>query len=552
MAEQETLYNGIILPEQWPPRYSEERLASGEPVPYLSNPPDVIHVDLGRQLFVDDFLIRETDCIRIFGKPVVHPASPVLKPETAEEMDNGNCPMAAPFNDGVWYDPADKLFKMWYMPGWFHTTAYAVSTDGIRWERPDLDVVPGTNLVWPPREYHERDGCLVWLDHDARDEAQRYKMFQYYRYGKHNELDEFVDGWLQTSPDGIHWSNPAVTTPVGDNTSFFYNPFRKKWCMSIRRAIRKRDDGSRLPIGLRARFYRESDDFLAGAQWEPETDEALWQICDGSDLPDQRFPDHRVTLYDLNVTPYESIMLGMFGIFRGPENNLCADLGIPKTIDLELGYSRDGFHFSRPDRTPFLASSRKEGDWNRAYLHASGGLCLVMKDELYFYFTGFSGISPKLGPHDEGGPGRMRRVMYAGASTGLATLRRDGFAAMASPTSGARTLLTRPLTFTGKYLFVNADCSCGELRAEILDREGKIIPGFSREQCIAFTGDSTCMGISWVGRDSVQELAGKPVCIRFYLSEAKLYSFWISAKPGGESGGYVAAGGPDFSGSRDE
>lgn len=80
-----------------------------------------------------------------------------------------------------------------------------------------------------------------------------------------------------------------------------------------------------------------------------------------------------------------------------------------------LGYSRDGFHWHRPVRSPFIAASRKEGSWNRAYIHAAGGGCLVVKDKIYFYFGAWSGESPTLGRH-----------MYAGGNTGLAILRRDG------------------------------------------------------------------------------------------------------------------------------
>ena len=174
-----------------------------------------------------------------------------------------------------------------------------------------------------------------------------------------------------------------------------------------------------------------------------DTGEAFWQRIDHHDQPDPARPNHRVALYDVNVAPYESLMLGMFAIFRGPENDICAAEGVPKTMDLELAYSRDGFHFSRPDRTPFLASSRKIGDWNRAYLHACGGLCLVVHDRIFIYFTGFSGLSPKLGPTGIGDSGLSRRVMYAGASTGLATLRRDGFARMEAGAGGG-SLTTRP------------------------------------------------------------------------------------------------------------
>ena len=226
-------------------------------------------------------------------------------------------------------------------------------------------------------------------------------------------------------------------------------------------------------------------------------------------------------------------------------------MGIPKTIDLELGFSRDGFHFSRPDRNPFLEASRKEGDWNRAYLHAVGGLCLIVNDELWFYFTGFSGKSPKLGPHDAGSPGRSRRVMYAGASTGLAKLRRDGFAPMVSPKNEKGVLITKPVVFKGSFLFVNASCPDGKLEVELLDQNNNVIPGYEKEKCQPIHTNGTCIPVKWLEKENLQSLTGKPVHFKFYLQRCRLYSFWVSMDPSGRSGGYVAAGGPKFSGSRD-
>src|SRR2546426_11227408 len=54
-------------------------------------------------------------------------------------------------------------------------------------------------------------------------------------------------------------------------------------------------------------------------------------------------------------------------------------------------------------------------------------------------------------------------------ATGLATLRRDGFASMDAGETGG-TLTTRPVRFSGKHLFVNVDNAKGELRVEILDQ----------------------------------------------------------------------------------
>ncbi len=536
----EVLHNGLELPATgWPPRVAADDSREPLPVPYLEQRPEVVPIDVGRQLLVDDFLVDSTTLQRRFGKPEIHPASPVLSPETDEELDGGNCPMAAPFNDGVWHDPEDGLFKMWYMPGWFHSTALAYSHDGLHWERPKLDVVPGTNLVWPKRPTFERDGCLVWLDHEAENPAERFKMFQFYRYGSPSAEGDTSAGWLHTSPDGIHWSAPVVTTPVGDNSSFFYDPFRRKWCMSIRRGW-----------PLRTRSIHQSDTFLGGARWNIRTDEAFWQRADRLDEPDPSRPDHLVTLYDVNVVAYESLMLGLFAIFRGPENDICALEGVPKMIDLVAGYSRDGFHFDRPDRTPFLACSRQTGDWNRAYLHAAGGVCLVVGDRLFIYFTGFSGLSPRLGPSEAGKAGRNRQVMYAGGSTGVATLRRDGFASMVAGADGGE-LTTRAVAFRGKHLFVNARCPHGELRVAVLDRGGHPFPGLDACNCKPFRADGTCARVEWTSGRDLSLLRGQPVRFRFHLRTGELFAFWVTDDPAGASYGYMGAGGPGFAKGRD-
>ncbi len=70
----EVLYNGIVLPREWPPRLVDfPTSVDKEPVipPYLVSPPAVIPIDVGRQLLVDDFLIAAPSKIR----PELGPAS---------------------------------------------------------------------------------------------------------------------------------------------------------------------------------------------------------------------------------------------------------------------------------------------------------------------------------------------------------------------------------------------------------------------------------------------------------------------------------------------
>jgi len=328
------LPNGISLTAPWPPR--PERLTR-EPmkVPYLKSPPTVIPIDVGRQLLVDDFLIEQTMLRRTFHRAEYHPANPVVKPDRPWERE-GALPTAMVFSDGVWYDPADGLLKMWYMGGYTTTTCYATSKDGIRWEKPSLDIEPGTNVVLR----HGRDSAAVWLDHREGDPKGRFKMFTVQRDGR---------GWvlvLRTSADGIHWSKPLATSPsTGDRTTVFYNPFRGVWVYSLRSDY----------AGLgRMRRYREHPDAAAGLAWR-DSDTVLWVGADRLDPhnPNPELRDVAPQLYNLDAVAYESLIVGLFSIWQGDP----AKRGFQKRNEVLLGFSRDGFHWDRPDRRPFAVET---------------------------------------------------------------------------------------------------------------------------------------------------------------------------------------------------
>ena len=107
LAQGEVLYNGIRLSSPWPPR--DHVLTLDPPVaPYLASPPEVIPVDVGRQLFVDDFLIAQTTLKRTFHQAEYYAANPLLKPD--KPWEQGQYPTAMVFSDGVWYDPAEGIF----------------------------------------------------------------------------------------------------------------------------------------------------------------------------------------------------------------------------------------------------------------------------------------------------------------------------------------------------------------------------------------------------------------------------------------------------------
>lgn len=541
MSSGETLYNGIQFPSEWPPRnviisrqlpppnlgqaYAVDDKREYDhitrkptPVPWLENPPAVIPIDIGRQLFVDDFLIQDSTLERIFHLPVKDPANPIFLAETELEKPPGRLAGASPKSGGIWWDPAERIYKMWYEAGWLEASAYATSRDGIHWDRPSLDVVPGTNQILPDLI---PDSTAVFIDYDTTDLSQRYKMVL-------RQPGSWEPGRVMTSPDGIHWSEPVSTGLLNDRSTMFYNPFRKKWVYSIRS----------LSFG-RTRHYWEHDDFIQGSQWGPD-DPVFWATADDLDLPDPRF-GCPAQLYNLDAVAYESLMIGFFEIHRGPANPDCIALGTPKITELVMAYSRDGFHWHRPDRRAFIAASRTEGTWDRGYVQSVGGVCTLSRDEMRFYYSACGGGNKETDP--EGG-------MYANRFTGLARLRRDGFASLRAGNTNA-SATTRPVAFSGEHLFVNVSAGDGEMTVEILAEDGTPIAPFTRAACNAVHVDSTAHRIQWKAVSGLGDLTGKPVRFRFHLRNAEIYAFWVSSSPDGESAGYMAAGSPDHASFRD-
>ena len=524
----EVLYNGITLGSPWPPRLKYPNDYPLVP-PYLSDPPAVVPIDVGRQLFVDDFLIDETSMTRTWHRASYHPANPILRPDTAwEQRDdakklNGRPtnPAAMVFSDGVFFDPRDGLFKMWYMGGYGMFTCLATSIDGVSWQRPHFDVVAGTNIVGTKT----RDSSTVWLDLEESDPSRRYKMSVWY--------DHYLV--LSVSPDGIHWTEIGRTGLTGDRSTFFRNPFRKVWVYSLR--------GNQFDAAVSGRYrkYWEAPGFTPTLTWQP-ADPVSWVKADSADHSRPNVST-RPELYNLDCVAYESLMLGLFSVWRGETDVR------EKVNEIAVGFSRDGFHWDRPDRESFIPVSDEPGSWNWANVQSAGGCCVVVGDRLHFYVSG------RQGRPGTGDPGVC--------STGLATLRRDGFASMDWRPDQARVtrtgasasshgmLTTRPLRFSGKHLFVNADLAGGELRAEVLDRGGRILAPFTIDACQPVTGDGTRLRVSWA-KGSLGDLAGQEVRIRFRLTRGRLFAFWVSRSTAGEGGGYPAAGGPEFSGLVDD
>ena len=552
-----TLYNGIVLPKEWPPRIDpKDRNPIKAPYLETENIPKVIPIDLGRQLFVDDFLIESTNgIVRVFGKPIKYEGNPVMWPETKAERalntELGDKPFpkgvkrrdwdplykTAPgccmSGGGVWWDPARKCFRMWYMSGWGGRIGLAESKDGLVWERPPVGR-NGDNIVLPDQR---ADTFSVFPGYDTDAPYANWRI-SISPGGNPTRSAEYV------SSDGISWRFLRTTGQHDDCTTMFYNPVLGKWVWSLHAGWRNR-----------SRIYHAHKDFYDGADWHfpvrahtNTVDCALWLACDNQDLPrtlnGKTYTNSQ--LYNVDAEPYESLMVGLFKILCGHDNGESAKAGMPKTTSIHFAYSRDGFHFTRPDRTPAIdGAGWGSGAWDSGYV-GNISSCFAINDErLWFYYVGARGDATQNDP-----PRCMlANGMHYNFCVGLATLRRDGFVGLVADGRGEVT--TKPVMFSGKHLFVNAECRFGSLAAEVLDEKGGVLPGFAAADCVPLVRtDSTKAEIAWKG-GTLASLAGRAVRFRFKLHCGTFYSFWVSKDATGKSGGYLAAGGPAYKGLRD-
>ena len=520
----------------------------------ISTSSSVHDISLGRQLFVDNFLMESAaGVVRHWNRPVkrddpvVWPGLPGAVPRVTDLATPDDPPnLTCATDGGLWWDPTRRKFRLWYNVDWLGDICYAESADGLAWEFPDLGIVPGTNRLFASDVI---DSWCVTPNYAADNPYADWKLHI-------SSPGGYVDDRLWESADGIHFSPLGLAGLSGDRSTCYYDPFRREWVFSLRdyregigrsrrRFTSHRFGGDQCHWKWPAR--PDGRDFVQPKACEdaPEPEEWLAAIC-----------GQGRSLYSFNAVAYESVMLGVAEILSGPpgDNPECEKAGLPKQTGLHFCFSRDGKTFIPREAPDIAPEGWGSGKWDTGYLSPTGGVCIIKDERLWFYYSGLRGDGLRPSQNADGSviPGRERprtKGTYVNGSIGLATLRRDGFAGMVADARGE--IETKPLVFDGGHLFVNAECRFGSLAAEILGVDGKPLPGFSAADCAPFRhADSTKAELRFAGGD-LAALAGRPVCFRFLLHCATLYSFWVSPSAQGESRGYVAAGGPAYPGLRD-
>ncbi|MEA1950955.1 MAG: hypothetical protein U9N87_06190, partial [Planctomycetota bacterium] len=221
----------------------------------------------------------------------------------------------------------------------------------------------------------------------------------------------------------------------------------------------------------------------------------------------------RGEFYDMSAFPYGGQFLGIAATFRrtkllkSTEPDQSPEDG---PIHGQLIHSRDGHTWKRfEDRTPVIPNGPAKFD--AGCILGQVNTPVIHNDEIWVYYTAIT--------TEHGGKMPEKRI-----TIGLATWRLDGFVSLDAGNEPG-TLETVPLKPTGNRLVVNADASRGHLAVEVLDRDGKTLPGYSLDDCIAMKTDGIRHMVKWKKHDHLP--TERPLRLRFHLKNASLYSYRV-------------------------
>lgn len=362
----------------------------------------------------------------------------------------------------------------------------AESRDGISWRAPDLSAevaLPDraySNQVLPAEEFSEWSPCY----YDARAPAEERLKGLVVKFGKDyakSSLWVSADGRRWRKKEGIVWQ-PEAPDPV---SCVFRNAVRSSYIITTR------------PLGSDRRIS-----LIETKDWRNFSTAELALQTDAQDTP-------LAEAYGMPVFPYEGIYLGLLWIYHVTPEVIGAS---PHKfwrgkIDSQLTYSRNGWHFQRGLREPFIPNA-EPGEYGAGCLQPSS--MLIDEEErirIYSSATKFEHGVPIPGD---------------GAIT-LHTMRRDGFVYLQS-VGGPGTIGTRPLLWRGGPLSINLVATGGEAHVQMTDSAGVPLTGYTFEDCEAFTGDALYWQPRWKEGRSMTSFPERTLRIEVRLSNARLYA----------------------------
>ena len=472
----------------------------------------LIHIGSQKQFFIDDYLIESM----LATRQVLNPArkvdhNPIIRPEKPWEGNDVRV-------SKVIYEEEEGLFRMWYSGNSYKASqgqgefivesgggklCIAISKDGFHWEKPNLGKVEfqgsRENNILPREQFRP----YFFKDRHEKDPAKRYKGLE--RTGTTGTPGMQFD--LYYSPDGFQWTpyenNPIIDTSprVGrwGPTGFMgWDPIRQTYAVHMENCAHLR-----CPLGKRLIGRAESPDMIHWSQ--PET----IILPDEQDYPDLQF-------YHMAVTVYEGMYVGMLWNFRTTNTSI-----LPQAV-----FSRNGIHYNRDYREPFIPPG-PNGSFDSAVVYAQDPK--VHEGRLLNYYTGVNWRSPESLYHlgDK-----------ALGAVGLAVTPPDGFVSLDGVHGHERQrypfseVVTRSFTFSGDRLHLNVRSALRqwgagpcEVRVEIIGADHHPIEGYGFKDADPITTTGLAHVASWKGKSDLSGLKDRPVKLRIYFKNAKLYSF---------------------------
>jgi hypothetical protein len=397
---------------------------------------------------------------------------------------------------------------------------YAESEDGVHWVKPKLGLLRhrGTdrnNIVLAG--VGECDRSAVVLNPDPDDRERRFIM------GYLDQPRGTSGVCLAYSADGIHWreepTNPViqghydcVNTPVWDPVSGHWLCYTRPTVHAFGYVRPERgwtDVDWERGVGRHHRRHVSvavSRDLVHWGKvrtvFYPDELDADWPDID------HFRPFFHNGLFLANAS-YVDPSGGRFG-------------------QLRFMWSRDGFHWQQaPDRAWFIPRG-PEGHFDDGWILGASAPVPV-GHQMWFYYGGQ--------------PLQMQVAVDRGSAVGLAKLPRDRFVSLKAEGEPGF-LLTREVRIAGNELRINCATGqrfpsltgmavLGDIRVELVESlparqavvGGRPVPGFTMEDCDVIRTNRIDHRVTWKGQWDLSELRGRPLHLRFRLSEAELFTF---------------------------
>ena len=488
-------------------------------------------------LFLDDSMIAESKAVtRVFSAATRHSNNPILSPVFPWEK------FGIYIFGSVVRDPDTGLLRMWYQaidgqdgtaPN-HKTICYAESDDGIRWRRPLLPIVKyqdrhTTNIVLAHSVYPGNPYSSSLLrDDDAENPEEQYKLIAWYEQWT-DQLSNFNGVASFHSRDGLHWQVYEEAAPfITEMRRFpipphYYSADGRQWRprngeeLSGNEMLGGPNDASCVsPDKLDGKFvhFQVMQRVVAEGKQVYERDLVTGRerILAMHTSPDFVHWSDPVTIIEPAVDDPDYIQFYGMGGFRYGNywlGTLWMYYVHDQSMDLELAASADGREWTRPCPGSRLVSLGESDEFDSGMI-LSASAPVIVGDSIHIYYGGNDHR------HDE------NRGDGSSAAIGLATLPLDRWAGLRTGRTGS--LMTKPFLFSGSGLELNAYAHGGEVYCEVLDEQGKVIPGYEISQSQPLVGDYLHWNLQWNGTSDLVELSGRKISLRFVLSNATVYS----------------------------